>query len=287
MKKTVKISLSIATGLALLAGGFASGIAYSNATHEPPAEKSGGKLTIYPTIYITGSDGQISSIDPMITEILKDKTVHAERGLEIVVNKDNSLKVSGKLDKRSHNPIIEVGMEKGTNNSTKYEEALHAVMSYLAGKYDVPYVNVMGYSAGGSGVYHYLIDYSFDRSLPPVKKFLSLDGQYNASTAQPDQDYKEVLQTGAKIQSKYYKFWLDNYQKLSPDIQVSFLAGNYNTKEETDGVVPWADTFSVYWLLQKNGNPVSYHIFDGPYSDHAHVAQNEKAINYAKVFFYQ
>jgi len=287
MKKSWKISLATVAGLALLAAGFGTGVIYSNATHEPPVEKSNGKTTVYPTIYITGSDGQISSIDPMIKEILKDKTVHAQRGLEIVVNTDNSLKVSGKIDSHNHNPIIEVGMEKGTNNSTKYEEALHSVMSYLADKYNVPYANVMGYSAGGSGVYHYLIDYSFDRSLPPVKKFLSLDGQYNASTAQPDQTYQEVLASGPKIKSKYYQFWLDNYQKLSPDIQVSFLAGNYNTKEETDGVVPWADTFSVYWLLQKNGNPVSYHIFDGANSDHAHVAENDKAINYAKVFFYQ
>lgn len=287
MKKIWKISGGIAAAILLLAGGFLGGMAYSNASHRPPKATTDGKLKVTPTIYITGSSGTISSIDPMIDGILQDKNIHAKRGLNIIVNTDNSLTVTGKIDDRNRQPIIEVGMQKGTNNSLKYEAALKSVMTYLAGHYDIPYANVMGYSAGGSGVYRYLLEYGYDRSLPPVKKFLSLDGQYNASTAQPDQTYQEVLKDGPKIQTKYYKYWLDNYQKLDSSIQVSFLAGDDDSKKETDGVVPWADTFSVYPLLIKNGNPVSYYIFKGENSDHADVPKNKEAIEHAKVFFYE
>jgi uncharacterized alpha/beta hydrolase family protein len=178
-------------------------------------------------------------------------------------------------------------MVKGTNNSLKYEGALKAVMTYLAKHYTVSYANVLGYSAGGSGVYRYLIQYGYDRSLPPIKKWVSLDGQYNASTAQPSQTLNDVLANGPKTQTKYYQYWIQNYQKLDSSIQVIFLAGNYDSTKETDGVVPWADTFSVYHLLTKNGNPVEHFIFKGANSYHADVPKNTEAINYVKVFFYE
>ena len=133
---------------------------------------------IYPTIYITGSSGYASTMDTMINSVTADKDTRAKKGLTIVVDTEHnySLKVTGTIDKRNAYPTIEVGMVKGTNNSDKYEASLMAIMSYLGKHYNVAYANVLGYSAGGGGVYHYLIDHGYDRSLPPIKKFVSLDG---------------------------------------------------------------------------------------------------------------
>ncbi len=266
---------------------FGAGIAVGHYIIPPKLPTATKKTPIYPSIYITGSSGQISSIDPMVAGMVADKTTKAERGLEIVVNTDNTLKVSGKISARNHYPTIEVGMQKGTNNSLKYEAALKAVMTYLGKHYDIPYANVLGYSAGGSGVYRYLIEYGYDRSLPPVKKFLSLDGQYNASTAQPTQTLDEVLKNGPANQTKFYQYWTQNYKKMDSNIQVVLLAGDNGSKKQTDGVVPWADAFSIYSLLVKNNNPVEHFIFKGTYSDHADVPKNTEAINYVKVFFYE
>ncbi|WP_252899120.1 alpha/beta hydrolase [Lactococcus fujiensis] len=208
---------------------------------------SGGQMPpIYPSIYITGSSGKISSIDPIVRGVIDDKDTKAKRGLEIVVDADNKLTISGKISPMNHYPTIEVGMENGTNNSLKYEAALKSVMTYLSEHYRIPFVNVMGYSAGGSGVYRYLLQYGNDSSLPSVEKFVSLDGQYNASTAQPNQSLEEVLKSGPLIKTKYYQYWEQNYTKLDSNIQVTFLEGAYDIKNETDGVVPWADTFSIY-----------------------------------------
>lgn len=122
-------------------------------------------------------------------------------------------------------------MAKGTNNSLKYEAALKSVMTYLGENYRIPYVNVLGYSAGGSGGYRYLLEYGSDTSLPNVEKFVSLDGQYNASTAQPNQTLDGVLKNGPEIKSKYYSYWEQNYSKLDPNIQVTFLAGDYDSQK--------------------------------------------------------
>lgn len=268
---------------------FAVGVVVGSFFLPQRSLRSATKRTpIYPSIYITGSDGKTSTMDPMVSAMVADKETHAKRGLVIVVNTDNDkLTVTGKISENNHYPTIEVGMVKGTNNSLKYERALKDVMSYLGSHYNVSYANVLGFSAGGAGTYRYLLQYGYDRSLPPVKKFLSLDGQYNASTAQPTQTLDNVLQNGPVNQTKYYQYWTANYEKLDPSIQVVLLAGDFNQEKETDGVVPWADAFSIYPLLRKNGNPVEYYVFKGNNTYHADVPKNAEAINYVKVFFYE
>jgi uncharacterized alpha/beta hydrolase family protein len=248
------------------------------------------RVKIYPTIYITGSSGKISSIDPIVKEMVSDKGTKAQRGLEIIYNDNGSLTISGKANIHRGNeyPTIEVGMQTGTNNSTIYTAALKEIMKYLNKTYNMPYANVMGYSAGGSGIYRYLMTYNNKPTVySKIKKFVSLDGQYNASTAQPNQTLNDVLANGPKIKSKYYQYWEDGYTKVAPDIQALFLAGDYNHAEQTDGTVPWADTFSVYHYWIKNKNLAQYYIFEGENTKHSEVPSNKQAQNLIKIFFYE
>ncbi|KSU06435.1 MAG: alpha/beta hydrolase [Lactococcus lactis] len=256
------------------------------APHPPLADDN---RPVYPTIYITGSSGKATTMNTMINDVTSDKDTRARKGLTIVVDteKNYSLKVTGTIDKHNSYPTIAVGMVKGTNNSLKYEGSLKAIMSYLGKHYNIPYANVLGYSAGGSGVYRYLTEYGYDRSLPPIKKWVSLDGQFNASTPQPDQTLAQVLTDGPKDKTKYYDYWLENYEHVDKSIQVVLLAGDYDSKKQTDGIVPWADSFSIYPLLMKNGNSVVHYLIKGKNTSHDEMPFNKEAINYIKVFFYE
>lgn len=256
------------------------------APHPPLADDN---RPVYPTIYITGSGGKATTMDTMINDVTSDKDTRARKGLTIVVDTENnySLKVTGTIDKHNSYPTIAVGMVKGTNNSLKYEGSLKAIMSYLGKHYNIPFANVLGYSAGGSGVYRYLTEYGYDRSLPPIKKWVSLDGQFNASTPQPDQTLAQVLTDGPKVKTKYYDYWLQNYERVDKSIQVVLLAGDYDSAKQTDGTVPWADSFSIYPLLMKNGNSVVHYLIKGNDTSHDDMPFNKQAINYIKVFFYE
>jgi len=256
------------------------------APHPPLADDN---RPVYPTIYITGSGGKATTMDTMINDVTSDKDTRARKGLTIVVDTENnySLKVTGTIDKHNSYPTIAVGMVKGTNNSLKYEGSLKAIMSYLGKHYNIPYANVLGYSASGSGVYRYLTEYGYDRSLPPIKKWVSLDGQFNASTPQPDQTLAQVLTDGPKVKTKYYDYWLQNYERVDKSIQVVLLAGDYDSAKQTDGTVPWADSFSIYPLLMKNGNSVVHYLIKGNDTSHDDMPFNKQAINYIKVFFYE
>ncbi|TYC49808.1 alpha/beta hydrolase [Weissella muntiaci] len=241
---------------------------------------------IDPTLYVTGSSGKIESIQAMVDGAIKANSVGARPGLSIVVMNNGSLMVDGTISRNNHYPTIAIGMETGTESSKKYLPALTRVMAYLQKHYHVGYVNILGYSSGGSGVLRYLVAYSDDSKYPRVNKFLSLDGQYNGSVQQDGQSYLDAIQHGPAKQSKYYQYWQKNYRKIDSRIQVDFLASNFDPAKETDGVVPWADTFAPINLLVKNSNPVQYHIFKGTPLEHGAVAQNQEAINYVKEFFY-
>lgn len=272
--------------IGLLIGLIFGGIAGFSLSH-PKANKN-DKIGIYPSIFMTGSDGEISTIDPMVEGLTKMKNARPKRGLQFIVNSDNSLKISGKIEKNNHYPTIEIGMVDGTDNSNKVEAAIIAVLNYLQSHYKVEYYNMLGFSAGGTGVYRYLINHSTDRTLPEVKKWVSLDGQYNASTPlSPGETLDEVLKNGPKNKTKYYLTEENIFHKFDPRVQVAMLAGVYDEAKQTDGVVPWADTFSIYHLLVENGNAVSRFMAKGDNTNHADMPKNKQAIEFVYNFFYQ
>ncbi|MDR0297238.1 MAG: alpha/beta hydrolase [Streptococcaceae bacterium] len=236
-------------------------------------------VAIEPTIFITGSDGKLNTIDPLVQAITNKGKIPARKALTFVAQTDGTVVVSGRISKDNVRPAIEVGMEEGTNSGTKQEAALKAVVLYLQQNYNVTSLNMVGFSAGGTGVLHYLIDYSNDTKLPKINKFISLDGQYNASTAQPSQTLDEVLLNGPKIKSQYFAYQVQNIKKINPAVQIYMLAGNYQNSNSTDGVVPWADTFSIYYLFKANGNPLVKYTYNGAddVTWHGYVPKNPEA----------
>lgn len=290
-KKVVyKISHSLSGVLiiGLLLGLILGGIGGYNISHTNTKPQKSAKMGIYPSIFMTGSDGEISTIDPMIEGLTNRKQARPKRGLKFVVDSDNSLEVTGKIGKNNRYPTIEIGMVDGTNDSYKVEEAIHSVLKYLQTNYDVQYYNMLGFSAGGTGVFRYLINHSTDRTLPEVKKWVSLDGQYNASTPLSEgETLDDVLKNGPKNKTKYYLTEEDLCHKFDTRVQVAMIAGAYDEAKQTDGVVPWADTFSIYNLLVKNGNAVSRFIAKGDNTYHGDMPKNKQAIDFVYNFFYE
>ena len=89
------------------------------------------------------------------------------------------------------------------------------------------------------------------------------------------------------IHSSLYILARLNYERVDKSIQAVLLAGDYDSEKQTDGTVPWADSFSIYRLLMKNGNSVVHYLIKGKDTSHAEMPHNKQAINYIKVFFYE
>lgn len=252
------------------------------------ADSKNGKLTIHPTFYVTGSSGTVIPVSWLTDQLLADKTLPAKMGLTIIADSSHpsKLTVTGTIDKANPNPMILFGTSKGTIDGHIYSEGLKAAMAYLASHYNVPSVNMLGYSSGGTGVIYYLMDHGADKSLPPVKKYLSLDGEYNTKTPlSAGESLSDVMAAGPKVKTPMYSYIEANYKKINPEIQMDFLEGNYSTVKQTDSTIPWSDTFSIYHLLRANGNPVT-NLFYQTTLVHSEDCKNPNVAAFAKNYFY-
>lgn len=245
------------------------------------------EVVIYPTVFVTGSGGSITDMQPIMNAFTNSKQPNLKENLDFTLKEDGTLAVKGSFKPTNRHPVVGFAMTKGTENSQTYQKGLVQVMAYLKHHYHVGSVNFVGFSSGGTGVLRYLVTDSKNHNYPPVNKFVSLDGQYNKGTAQINQDYLAVLNNGPQLKTAEYQYWQNNYQKIDSGVKVAFLTSNYDAKKETDGAVPWTDTFSPYNLLKKNGNSVDYYIFKGANLSHGNVPKNTAAIKYIKDFIYE
>lgn len=252
----------------------------------------GIKQKIYPTLYVTGSDGSTTgNINHMIGGIIKIGNNPAKQGLTILADTNNNykLKITGKIDKDNLYPTIAVGMLKGTDNAEIFSNTLRAVMDYLTQNYDVPWCNMFGFSSGATGIYRYLLSYGNDKDFPPVKKFLSLEGEFNERiNLQSDETLDDVLANGPQKKSKEYLYWEQNYQKINKDTQVAILIADDKKHPGTDSWIPWADTFAIYHFLTKTGNSVQRYIYPATLPrPHGQACDSPYAQAYVEKFFYQ
>ena len=181
-------------------------------------KSSSGKPMIYPTIYITGSSGGLAPPDTIVKKLLPIKNFPANKSLGIISNitKNYDLTISGEISKDNQYPLIEFGTGKGTGSGQLYSKGLQKMMTYLSERYDIPWINMVGYSSGGTGAIYYMIDTVDNPNFPPVNKFVSLDGEYNEGTKlQYGEALPNVLENGPWVKTEMYQYIEDNYDKVS------------------------------------------------------------------------
>ncbi|MDR0297245.1 MAG: alpha/beta hydrolase, partial [Streptococcaceae bacterium] len=154
--------------------------------------------------------------------------------------------------------------------------------------YKISAINFVGYSSGATGVINYMMETSKDKNYPPVANFISLDGEYNSCKyGYKKQELSHIMTSAPDKKTAMYRYIEANYQKLNPKIRVYLMEGNNLTKsgQLTDGTIPWGDSFSIYHLLQKNGNPVSIYIYPTKVA-HSLLPKEKTVQNYIKNLLY-
>lgn len=246
-----------------------------------------GKQVIYPTIYITGSGGDISPIEPLVTRLLPMEKA-GQKPLVLLANikKNYELKVQGQISKDAKYPMIEFGTVAKTDSGALFSAGLQKAVSYLVEHYQVPWINLVGYSSGGTGAVYYMIDTADNSNFPPVNKYFSLDGEYNNETKlQTWETLAGVLENGPFVQTSMYKYIADNYEKVSSKIQMMLVEGDFDTTQQTDSAIPWADSFSIYHLFKKNGNDITTTLYPTK-TKHGLDPTNPVVAKYVKNFLY-
>ncbi|WKT14622.1 alpha/beta hydrolase [Lactococcus lactis] len=86
------------------------------------ASQNSDKQVIYPTIYITGSGGSVTSVDWLVDRLMPIQNVTAKKSLVMIadITKNYQLKVTGQVSKDNKYPLIEFGTGKGTDSGTVF-----------------------------------------------------------------------------------------------------------------------------------------------------------------------
>lgn len=246
------------------------------------------KQVIYPTIYISGSGGSVTSIDWLVNRLLPIQNISAQKSLAIISNiaANYQLKIEGQISKDNQYPLIEFGTGKGTDSGVLFSTGLQKAVAYLTEHYTVPWINLVGYSSGGTGAIYYMIDTANNSNFPPVNKYISLDGEYNKETPlQNGETLANVLESGPPVKTSMYNYIADNYKKISAKTQMLLLEGDFDSNKQTDSAVPWADSFSIYHLFKKNGNEITTTLYPTTLR-HGQDPRNPIAVKYVKNFLY-
>ncbi|MGM9886292.1 MAG: alpha/beta hydrolase [Lactococcus sp.] len=257
----------------------------SSATKIVTATSASSSVT--PTFYITGSGGTAHPLDRLIEGMFPTLSPQKDcLNLQVDISKNDKLTVSGSINPLDKTPIIEFATVKGTISGEIYAKAIKVAMDYLVSKYHYQAINLVGYSSGGTGAIYYMMDYANVANLPKVKKYLSLDGEYNTEAHfQVGETLTSLLTNGPILKTPMYDYIAAHYSQISPETQIYLLEGNWNTTEQTDGAIPWADTFSIYHLLMANKNPVSIYLYPTQYK-HGRVVLEPLVQNYIKKIIY-
>lgn len=94
-----------------------------------------------------------------------------------------------------------------------------------------------------------------------------------------------VLQNGPLIKTQMYQYIEENYERISPKVQMLLLEGDFNSAKQTDSAIPWADSFSIYHLFKNNGNEITSTLYPTKAS-HSQAPKNPTVVKYVKNFLY-
>lgn len=252
------------------------------------ASQNSDKQVIYPTIYITGSGGSVTSVNWLVDRVMPIQNVTAKKSLVMIadITKNYQLKVTGQVSKDNKYPLIEFGTGKGTDSGTVFSKGLQRAVAYLTEHYRVPWINLVGFSSGGTGAIYYMIDTANSSKFPPVNKYASLDGEYNKEVKlQAGETLADVLKRGPLVKTAMYNYIADNYNKVSNKTEMMLLEGDFNTAQQTDNTIPWADSFSIYHLFKENGNDITTTLYPTKMK-HGQAPKNPIAVKYIKDFIY-
>lgn len=245
------------------------------------------KKEAIPTLYISGSGGNVSPMNSLIRGIFPNiDTKNDCLTIQVNIANHNKITVSGNINPDDKSPIIEFSTVKGTENGELYSVAIKVAMRYLITHYNYTEINIVGFSSGGTGAVYYMIDNENNKSLPKVDKFISLDGEYNSGgQLQFGESLQSVITKGPILKTPMYRYIAKNYRKINSSTEIYLMEGNWNFSKQTDGAVSWADTFSIYHLLVENKNVVSMYLFPTKYS-HGNIPNEPLVQNYIKKIIY-
>lgn len=243
------------------------------------------KKSSVPTVFIHGYGGTINSFGGMIQRLTEQAATKKE--MEIIVQADGSLQVTGQLSKKKDNPSIQVLFAANKDNEWNQTEWIYLVLNYLK-QQGVEQVNLVGHSMGGVSSLRYLTTYGQPDDASMIKKFISIGAPFNEFIdTLGEQSIDDLLQNGPDQQASRYLDYSNGIANVPNKLSVLLIAGKLDQATRSDGTVPVTSALATYSLLKNHRNPISYQIFTGSNAQHSQLHENSEVDQAIANFLWQ
>ena len=210
-----------------------------------------------------------------------------KKEMEIIVQADGSLQVTGQLSKKKDNPSIQVLFAANKDNEWNQTEWIYLILNYLK-QQGVEQVNLVGHSMGGVSSLRYLTTYGQPDDASMIKKFISIGAPFNEFIdTLGEQSIDDLLQNGPDQQASRYLDYSNGIANVPNKLSVLLIAGKLDQTTPSDGTVPVTSALATYSLLKNHGNPISYQIFTGSKAQHSQLHENSEVDQAIANFLWQ
>lgn len=194
------------------------------------------------------------------------------------VAKGGKVTITGKITKKSRNPIVEVNFadNKNDNYKTDGEYAKDAIQA-VANKYNIKNINLVGHSMGNLAIMYYLLNNANNSKLPTVRHHVAIAGHFDGGIGFGWNKKTKLDQNGKpSIMESHYKELLplrNSYPKTS---RVLNIAGNLDDGTNSDSQVPVKSAFSLKYLLNNRAKSYRQVVIHGKNAQHSKLHRNPK-----------
>ena len=240
------------------------------------------KSTITPTLFFHGY-GSSYKAEQQMTHYLVEKG-DSNTIIRANVSKNGTVKLSGVIDKKAKNPLVEVNYEN--NRNTNYHQDgqwLKNVLVALQKQYEIKEFNAVGHSMGNMAIVFYLLDHSTNNKLPKLAKQVNIAGHFNGILGRDDKVNQMVLDSQGKPQKMNATYQeLLKLRTSYPKNQVSVLNifGDKNDGSHSDGSVSNASSQSLRYLISARTKSYKELKITGKDAQHSQLHEN-KAVDQA------
>lgn len=193
------------------------------------------------------------------------------------VDKKGKTTITGKITKKSKNPIVEVNFEDNKHEDyAKGGRYVKSAVQAVQKKYGIKKMNLVGHSMGNLDIAFYLLQYANDKSLPTLEHHVAIAGHFDGGIGF-GWNKKTTLDKDGKpsTMEKNYKKLLplrDSYPKTA---RVLNIAGDLDDGTHSDSEIPVDSAFSLKYLINNRAKSYRQVVIHGKNAQHSKLHSNK------------
>lgn len=240
------------------------------------------------TLFMHGYGGTNNSEKYMVNQVRKSVTKDV---VTLYVLSNGEVQFSGKISKKSKNPIIKILFEDNKNGDIMQNaQNIKNVLTKMKSKYNIDNYNFVAHSMGNLSFAYFMKYYGNDKQLPQLQKEVNIGGTYNG-----------VLNLNEKVNEitvdkdgKPSKMNVD-YEKLlglkdvykNKNIEVLNIYGDLKDGTHSDGRVSNSSSRSLKYLLGNSPKTYKESEYKGEKAQHSALHHNKEVSDEIINFLWQ